>query len=46
MKAFDLTSHAGQEPLEVHSNLQNVVPSREGTPVGRDFEKWIEDNDY
>mmetsp|Transcript_32666 Transcript_32666/g.68696 ORF Transcript_32666/g.68696 Transcript_32666/m.68696 type:complete len:816 (+) Transcript_32666:514-2961(+) len=43
-KASDLAAHANQEPLDVSSNLKNVVPSREGVPVGKDFEKWIEDN--
>lgn len=43
-KASDLASHAGQQPLEVNSNLGNVVPFREGAPVGKDFERWIEDN--
>mmetsp|Transcript_12135 Transcript_12135/g.18734 ORF Transcript_12135/g.18734 Transcript_12135/m.18734 type:complete len:819 (+) Transcript_12135:148-2604(+) len=43
-KASDLASHAGQQPLEVTSNLDQVVPDREGKPVGEDFERWIEDN--
>lgn len=43
-KASDLAAHANQEPLDVSSNLKNVVPSRDGVPVGEDFEKWIEDN--
>jgi len=44
VKASDLASHAGQEPLEVTSNLQQVVPNREGAPIGKDFERWIEEN--
>ena len=44
MKASDLASHAGQEPLKVTSNLKLVVPAREGAPVGKDFERWIEEN--
>ena len=44
VKASDLASHAGQEPLEVTSNLPQVVPNREGAPIGKDFERWIEDN--
>ena len=43
-KASDLAAHAGHEPLDVQNNLHNVVPNREGAPVGKDFEKWIEDN--
>jgi len=43
-KASDLAGHANQEPHYVEPNLKNVVPSREGAPVGKDFEKWIEDN--
>ncbi|KAL3787355.1 hypothetical protein HJC23_004380 [Cyclotella cryptica] len=44
VKASDLAAHAGQEPQHVTSNLSNVVPEREGEPVGKDFETWIEDN--
>ena len=43
-KASDLAAHAGQEPRRVDSNLKNGVPSREGAPVGEDFERWIEEN--
>ena len=43
-KASSLASHANQEPEQVRSSLPNVVPSRDGSPVGEDFEKWIEDN--
>lgn len=42
-KASSLAGHADQEPTFVQSNLKNVVPSRDGVPVGKDFEKWIED---
>lgn len=43
-KASDLASHANQEPQEVESNLKNVVPPRDGTPVGEDFQRWVEDH--
>jgi len=43
-KASDLAAHAGKEPQYVESNLKNVVPSRDGAPVGKDFEKWIEEH--
>lgn len=43
-KASDLAAHAGHEPRDVQHNIKNVVPEREGAPVGKDFEKWIEDN--
>ena len=43
-KAADLASHAGKEPQHVSSNLTNVIPKRDGEPVGQDFETWIEQN--
>lgn len=43
-KASNLAAHANQEPQDVDDNLQNVVPHRDGTPVGEDFSKWIEDH--
>jgi glycine/D-amino acid oxidase-like deaminating enzyme/glutamate dehydrogenase/leucine dehydrogenase len=43
-KAAALAAHAGQEPQHITSNLSNVVPSRDGNPIGRKFESWIEDN--
>ena len=42
-KTSDLAAHAGKEPQYIKSNLKNIVPSREGVPVGKDFEKWIEE---
>ena len=43
-KAADLASHAGKQPQHVSSNLSNVIPTRDGEPVGKDFETWIEEN--
>jgi len=43
-KASDLADHAEQKPHKVDSRLRNVVPSREGVPVGSDFPDWIDDN--
>lgn len=43
-KASDLAAYANQEPEYVDSNLNKVVPSRDGTPVGHSFEDWIEEN--
>ena len=43
-KASDLAGHANKEPWQVNSNLGNVIPSRDGEPIGKDFEQWIEDN--
>lgn len=43
-KAADLASHAEKAPQHVRSNLLNVIPERDGVPVGKDFESWIEDN--
>ncbi|KAL3775186.1 hypothetical protein ACHAWO_003802 [Cyclotella atomus] len=43
-KAANLALHADKEPQHVSSNLSNVIPNRDGEPVGKDFETWIEDN--
>jgi NADPH-dependent 2,4-dienoyl-CoA reductase/sulfur reductase-like enzyme len=43
-KAADLARHAGKDPQHVSSNLSNVIPERDGEPVGNDFETWIKEN--
>jgi glycine/D-amino acid oxidase-like deaminating enzyme len=43
-KSSDLIRHAKQKPLSIASQLNSVVPARDGTPVGEEFEKWVEDN--
>ena len=43
-KAATLASHADQEPQQVTPNLHNVVPDRDGSPVGKDFLSWIEEH--
>jgi len=41
-KASNLISHAKNDASDIDDNLINVVPSRDGKPVGADFPKWIE----
>jgi glycine/D-amino acid oxidase-like deaminating enzyme len=43
-KSSDLIRYAKQTPLSIASKLNSVVPTRDGTPVGEEFEKWVEDN--
>ena len=44
IKASDLAVHGDQIPHKVTSRLRKVVPSRDGAPVGQDFDQWIADN--
>jgi len=41
-KATNLILHAKKDANYIDENIINVVPSRDGKPVGADFPKWIE----
>jgi len=43
-KASKLALHANKNPSNIDSNLNEVVPSRDGDPVGKEFPQWIEEN--
>jgi len=44
IKSSRLAFHSDREPINVESNLSNVVPTRDGDPVGKDFPEWIKEN--
>ena len=43
-KASDLVMKAGKDSTKVNSVLEDVVPTRSGDPVGKDFPEWIKEN--
>jgi glycine/D-amino acid oxidase-like deaminating enzyme len=43
-KASDLVLKAGSASTNVNSVLKDVIPTRSGDPVGKDFPEWIEEN--
>jgi glycine/D-amino acid oxidase-like deaminating enzyme len=43
-KASKLALHSNRDPSNVDSNLSNVVPTRNGDPVGKVFPEWIKEN--
>lgn len=43
-KASSLALHSEKNPKNVDSNLKNVVPTRNGDPVGKEFPSWIKEN--
>lgn len=44
IKASKLIVESSKEPIKVDNNLLNVVPTRIGDPVGKEFPEWIKEN--
>ena len=40
-KSTDLALHAEKEPSNIDNKLTNVIPTRNGDPVRKDFPEWI-----
>ena len=43
-KSASLARHSNLDSNNVDSNLGNVIPSRDGDPVGKEFPEWIKQN--
>lgn len=43
-KASDLVNKAGKTSTNINTVLSDVIPTRSGDPVGKDFPEWIEEN--
>ena len=41
LKASKLAAHSGKNPKNVDANLNQVIPPRNGDPIGKDFPEWI-----
>lgn len=43
-KSSSLARHSNLDSNSVDSNLNNVIPSRNGDPIGKQFPEWIKEN--
>ena len=43
-KASQLATYAHKNPGHIDDNLKNVVPTRNGEPVGKEFPEWIKEH--
>lgn len=43
-KSSDLILHSNKDPASLDSNLDKVIPTRDGDPIGKNFPDWIKEN--